>query len=110
MASENDKAVIDYKAVLTGIITSAIVSAASFAWFIGGLDNRVKNLEQGSSKIDIVMDKVNVISSQLAVLNTDLTYVKENMRDLKANSSALSTDVSNLRNQMSNIQNEDRQK
>lgn len=108
MASENDKAVIDYKAILTGIITSAIVSGATFAWFMGGLDNRVKNLEQGSSKIDVVVDKVNLISNQLAVLNTDLTYVKENMRDLKANSTALSTDVSNLRNQVTTLQNEDR--
>lgn len=110
MASENDKAVVDYKSILTGILTSAIVSGATFAWFMGGLDNRVKNLESGSSKIDVVVDKVNLISQQLAILNTDLTYVKENMRDLKANSTALSTDVSNLRNQVTTLQQEDRAK
>lgn len=107
MSGTNDKAMIDYKSILTGILTSALVSGATFAWFMGGLDNRVKTLESGSSKIDVVVDKVNLISNQLAVLNTDLTYVKENMRDLKTNSTTLSNDVSNLRNQVTMLQQED---
>lgn len=105
--STNDKAPIDYKAVLTGVLTSALVSGATFAWFMGGLDNRVKNLESGSSKIDVMVDKVNIISNQLAVLSTDLTYVKENMRDLKTNSSALGNDVRDLRNTVTQLQQEE---
>jgi len=104
----SDRAVIDYKSILTGILTSAIVSGATFAWFMGGLDNRVKNLESSSNKIDIVVDKVNLIGNQMAVLSTDLTYVKENMRDLKANSTTLGNDVSQLRQQVNSMQIEDR--
>lgn len=104
MTSNNDKATIDYKAVLTSVLASAIVSGATFAWFMGGLDNRVKNLEGSSTKIDVLVDKVNAISQNLAVLTTDISYVKDNVKDLKANSTTLGNDVRDLRQTVNMIQ------
>lgn len=98
---------IDVKSILTGVITSILVSAGTFVWFMGSLDNRVKNLEDGTNKVDIVIDKMNVLSQNIAVLSTDVNYVKENMKDLKANSTILGNDVRDLRNKVETMQREE---
>lgn len=110
MTTSSDKATIDMKSILTGVLTSALVSAATFAWFMGGLDNRVKNLEGSSTKIDVLVDKVNAISQNIAVLTTDVSYVKDNVKDLKANSTTLGNDVRDLRTTVNMIQAQDKNK
>lgn len=104
MTSQTDKGAIDVRNILAGVITAAIVSAGSFVWFLGGVENRVSNLEKDSGKVDQILTNLGSLKEQVAVMNTDITYVKENVRDLKVNSTILSDDVRKLRNDVSDIQ------
>lgn len=106
MATQTERTVIDIRNILAGIITAAVVSAGSFVWFIGGLENRVSVIEKDSGKVDQILIKVNELSEKVAIMNTDITYVKENMRDLKVNSTTLSEDVRTLKNTVSEVQRE----
>lgn len=96
--------VFDLKSIISGVLTAAIVSVASFVWMMGKVENRVDVLERDSTKVDLILNKVNDMSEKIAVLNTDVNYVKQNVAELKLNSSSLSDDVRTLRITVSDLQ------
>lgn len=96
---------IDVKAILTGVLTAAIVSVGSVVWMMGKFENRLDVVERDSNKVDQILTKVNDMSEKIAVLNTDVNYVKQNVAELKLNSSSLSDDVRTLRITVAELQN-----
>lgn len=96
--------IIDLKSIITGVITAALVSTASFVWMMGKIETRVEGLERDSTKVDLILTKVSDMSEKIAVLNTDVNYVKQNVAELKLNSSSLSDDVRTLRITVSDLQ------
>lgn len=104
MTTQAERTGIDIRGILTAVVASALVSAASFLWFMGGMETRVNVLERDSNKMDQVLQKVNDMSERMAIMNTDLAYVKQNMAELKLNSSSLSDDVRTLRITVSDLQ------
>lgn len=104
MSTPANNTMFDLKGVITGVLTAALVSVASFVWMMGKFENRVDVLERDSVKVDQILTKVTDLSEKVAVINTDVNYVKQNVAELKLNSSSLSDDVRTLRITVSDLQ------
>lgn len=102
--NESDNNIVDWKSLLTAVMTAGFVSLISTIWFFGGLENRVGHLEKNSAKIEAVDDKLNVLNQQMASISTDLNYIRENINNLNKNSQALSGDVRELKIKMSLVE------